>query len=371
MAILSKGQTFANADSITSTKLNNLVDAATFVAGSSGTTDNASLEVNGSGRLQVKDLGISSAKIANLTVTAAKIAETTITPTKLSTGAPSWNDTTLNVVNSLDFSPVVISPATTGTYGRAATTGLITVTMTAHGMVTGNIALLDFSENAGVAATDGSYIVTVTGANTFTVVDTVASPTEIAAGTAVTRTNYYGNATIRGSSSVAGNLTVSGALSVSGNEIKPFILETSKATTSGTSVDFTGIPSWVKRITVMLGEVSTSGTAVYRVRLGTSGGFETTGYISTATDSGGSTSATDGLIALRTNTAASLSSGVLVISKLTGNKWVYEGSVVSSGSGQTNSSAGYKSLGGVLTQISVLTNGTDTFDAGEINISYE
>lgn len=77
MAILTKGQTFANADDVTSTKLNNLVDAAAFVTGSSGTTDDSSLEVNGSGRLQVKDLGITSAKLAASGVTYAKIQNVT------------------------------------------------------------------------------------------------------------------------------------------------------------------------------------------------------------------------------------------------------------------------------------------------------
>jgi len=78
MAILTKGQTFANADSVTSTKLNNLVDAAAFVAGASGTTDNTSLEVNGSGRLQVKDLGITSAKIAASAITTSKLPDSTL-----------------------------------------------------------------------------------------------------------------------------------------------------------------------------------------------------------------------------------------------------------------------------------------------------
>jgi hypothetical protein len=83
MAILTKGQTFANADSVTSTKLNNLVDAAAFVAGASGTTDNTSLEVNGSGRLQVKDLGVTSAKIDNSAVTTVKIADSNVTTAKI------------------------------------------------------------------------------------------------------------------------------------------------------------------------------------------------------------------------------------------------------------------------------------------------
>lgn len=79
MAILSKGQTFANGDDVTSTKLNNLVDAATFVAGSSGTTDDSTLEVNGSGRLQVKDSGITTGKLGASAVTTAKLANSTAT----------------------------------------------------------------------------------------------------------------------------------------------------------------------------------------------------------------------------------------------------------------------------------------------------
>jgi hypothetical protein len=77
MAILVKGQTFANADDVTSTKLNNLVDSATFVSGAAGTTDDSTLEVNGSGRLQVKDSGIATGKIAASAVTTAKIASST------------------------------------------------------------------------------------------------------------------------------------------------------------------------------------------------------------------------------------------------------------------------------------------------------
>ena len=375
MAILTKGQTFANADSVTSTKLNNLVDAAAFVAGASGTTDNTSLEVNGSGRLQVKDLGISSAKIANLTVTAAKIADTTITPTKLSTGAPSWNDTTLNVVNSLDFSPVVITPATTGTYGRAATTGLITVTMTAHGMATGNIALLDFSENAGVAATDGSYVVTVTGLNTFTVVDTVANPTAIASGTAVSRTNYYGNANIRGSSYIAGDSSVSGSLSVSGSEIKPLILGTAVATTSGTSVDFTVIPSWVKRITFMLDGVSTNGTSPIIIQLGDSGGIEITDYYGSASEIKGtpaSTSFTTGFGLVESTAAGDFYYGIATIVNVSGNLWVYSFTGSSIVASQTYLGGGSKTLSATLDRIRLTTSGgANTFDAGTVNIMYE
>lgn len=77
MAVLSKGQTFADGDDVTHTKLNNLVDAATFVSGSSGTTDDSTLEVNGSGRLQIKDSGVTTGKIGASAVTTAKIASST------------------------------------------------------------------------------------------------------------------------------------------------------------------------------------------------------------------------------------------------------------------------------------------------------
>lgn len=58
---------------------------------------------------------------------------------------------------------------TTGTYSRTGTT--VTVTITAHGYTTGQFATLTFTTGT---ATSGTYQVTSTGANTFTVVDTVS-----------------------------------------------------------------------------------------------------------------------------------------------------------------------------------------------------
>lgn len=93
MAILSKGTTFTSPQQISSTNLNNLVDSATFVAGPSGTTDDSTLEVNGGGRIQAKDLGITASKLSASSVTTTKIADANVTPAKLSTGAPSWDGT--------------------------------------------------------------------------------------------------------------------------------------------------------------------------------------------------------------------------------------------------------------------------------------
>jgi len=83
MAILSKGNTYSSGDSVTSTNLNALVDSATFVSGSNQTTDNSTLEVHSSGYLQIKDGGITNAKLAAGAVNASSVGSGTITATQL------------------------------------------------------------------------------------------------------------------------------------------------------------------------------------------------------------------------------------------------------------------------------------------------
>ena len=89
MAILSKGNTYASGDSVTSTNLNALVDSATFVSGSNQTTDNSTLEVHSGGYLQVKDGGITNAKLAAGAVNASSIGASTITATQLASDSVS------------------------------------------------------------------------------------------------------------------------------------------------------------------------------------------------------------------------------------------------------------------------------------------
>jgi hypothetical protein len=150
---------------------------------------------------------------------------------------------------------------------------------------------------------------------------------------------------------------------------------TAQASTSGTSIDFTSIPSWVKRITVMFSGVSLSGTANFLIQLGDSGGFETTGYVSTsiATDTGGGsggTNSTSGLIYLGADATWS-QNALIVIANISGNSWVSS----HTGSPSTTNiiaGGGSKTLTDVLDRIRITTtNGTDTFDAGSINILYE
>lgn len=157
----------------------------------------------------------------------------------------------------------------------------------------------------------------------------------------------------------------------------PLISGTAVASTSGTSIDFTGIPSWVKRITVMFNGVSLSGTAYIRLQAGVGGTPTTTGYASYSSLISGaaavnSIAATSGLDMFGASAAYSLS-GALRFQNVTGNVWVIEGVTSSPVSGTfTQMSAGLVSLSGALNMVRITTsNGTDTFDAGSINILYE
>lgn len=173
--------------------------------------------------------------------------------------------------------------------------------------------------------------------------------------------------------------TTSGTLVTNANgDIYPLTSGTAVASTSGTAIDFTGIPSWVKRITVMFNGVSTNGSSIVQIQVG-SGSFSTSGYSCTASHAGGSgqyTFASTGFICEAANTAAAGlgRSGVYQLSLLSSNTWVGFGNLGSGSLSQvTNACAGNSpTLGGTLDRIRITTvNGTDTYDAGSINILYE
>jgi hypothetical protein len=156
-----------------------------------------------------------------------------------------------------------------------------------------------------------------------------------------------------------------------------FVLGTAVASTSGTSIDFTSIPSWVKRVTVMYQGVSTNGSSNYLLQIG-SGSISTSGYNSVCsrayTPGGPSThSSTSGFISAGDN-AGFVWYGTLVLTLQTGNTWVCQGSIgqFAISPSMTITTVGQIALGGVLDRVRITTvNGTDTFDAGSINILYE
>jgi hypothetical protein len=146
-------------------------------------------------------------------------------------------------------------------------------------------------------------------------------------------------------------------------------------TASGTSVDFTGIPSWVKRVTVMLSGLSTNGTSIPQIQLGDAGGVETTGYNATVVGIAGVISANTfttgfGLIAA-SHAATHTYFGFIQFSLIGSNNWAAGGNLAIPSVAGTMV-AGGKTLSDTLTQVRITTvNGTDTFDAGTINIIYE
>jgi hypothetical protein len=147
--------------------------------------------------------------------------------------------------------------------------------------------------------------------------------------------------------------------------------------TTNTSIDFTSIPSWVKRLTVVFHTLSLSGTAFGLIQLGDSGGIETTGYTSTANFLQGGVqsgyfSSNNGIILINGVNVNQLT-GSVVFNNINGNTWVATGMWDYSQAPSTTAwTAGDKTLSGTLDRIRITSdNGTDTFDLGTINIMYE
>lgn len=153
---------------------------------------------------------------------------------------------------------------------------------------------------------------------------------------------------------------------------QPLTLATAVATTSGTSIDFTGIPSWVRRITVILNQVSTNGNSPLLVQIG-SGSISTSGYSSsggTFNYSSGTAGATSTAGFCIHSLAAYSLVGHMTITLVSGSYWV---SSYVCRSGESGSGGGVSpALSGTLDRIRITTvNGTDTFDSGSVNIIYE
>ena len=143
---------------------------------------------------------------------------------------------------------------------------------------------------------------------------------------------------------------------------------------SPTSLPYTDIPSWVRRITIMFSGVSLSASANIVVRIGDSGGIENTGYVSTSAvvvNAAATAVANDttGFV-IRMTAAAAIFSGHMVLTNATGNLWI------SSHSGKTTTTnaafgGGDKTLSDTLTQLTITSTSTDSFDAGTVNVLYE
>jgi hypothetical protein len=157
----------------------------------------------------------------------------------------------------------------------------------------------------------------------------------------------------------------------------PGTLATLQNTTSGTAINFTGIPSSAKRITMMFNGVSTNGSSIPIVRIG-SGSIDTTGYLSTGVqlvDAATVNALTDTTgFQIRYANASLFINGSIILTTMGGNIWVVQGCMSNSvaGTGYAYMTSGAKTLSGALDRVQLTTvGGTDTFDAGSMNILYE
>lgn len=153
------------------------------------------------------------------------------------------------------------------------------------------------------------------------------------------------------------------------------VLATEQATTSGTSIDFTSLPTWITRIDVMLCGVSTNGTSGLIVQLGDSGGIETSGYNgAVVTQAGTVTAMSSGFMIAANSQAARVWEGVLTLVLEDSSDFTFVGTSVMSTSDSATSvhtGAGRKATSAQLDRVRLTTvNGTDTFDAGAVNIRY-
>ena len=222
--------------------------------------------------------------------------------------------------------------------------------------------------------TNKTLVAPVLGAATATsiAVSGAVSATSIAvsgavSGTTGTFTSTLGvTGAITGSSTVAGSTGILYPLTSGTTQTYPFSVPA--------HVDFTGIPSWVKRITVLFHRVGGSGTSPFLIQLGTgpTPTYTTSGYISNASSTNNGTSTIGFLLYQSIALSSWLNSGSFSIYNISGNLWIETGIIGNQLGNTNNPSAGSVTLGAALTAVRITTvNGTDTFDAGSINIFYE
>jgi hypothetical protein len=266
------------------------------------------------------------------------------------------NGSTLGSVSGVESRLAIIA------IDNAGTVELAVVNATGYGAFDERV-LINTTAEGGVGAADSASVIYSTSARTsvaFRVVGYVSSTQATAGAWATTPSNVTG---------------------VGGNKVpQDLVSATAQASTSGTSIDFTSIPSWVKRVTVMFNGVSTNGTSPIIVQLAASGSVQTTGYTGTMFQAQQSqtcviTTLSSGFNVVDVTGALATQTmyGTMTLNLVSSNDFMATGLFGSPlATERMYSLSGYKSLGAALDRVRITTvNGTDTFDAGSINIMYE
>lgn len=144
--------------------------------------------------------------------------------------------------------------------------------------------------------------------------------------------------------------------------------------TNQTAPEFTGLPSWIKRITVIFNAVSTNGTSNPLIQIGISSGITTSGYTAGSIESGTNRVAYTTGFGINASAAANSLYGHIILTNINSNNWVASHNIdlLQSGTHYNVTGGGGVSLSATLDRVRITTvNGTDQFDAGTINIFYE
>jgi hypothetical protein len=272
--------------------------------------------------------------------------------------------------------------STTGIYNPASTTLALATNGT-------QAVYVDASQNVGVgtSSTGAGYRVSVVGSAASSVPlylhsdatnGYVYSPNPLVIGS----TGAYALSLVTNNTT---QMTIASSGIITGTAGNLMLVQgTAQASTSGTSITFTGIPSWVKRITVMLNGVSVTGSSYVLVQIG-SGSTTTSGYVGSGTNTGTGSAASIYTLSYTNAFGMSASSPgtgnyniIGTLANISGNNWIWSCVGNDSGSAVGLTGAGKIALGGVLDRVvfaastsSSTMSGTDTFDAGTINIQYE
>lgn len=332
------------------------VNAATITA--TGTVTAETLTFEGGGSI-TKPF---EASIQPITATVAANALTlTLNPTTLEFRSATLGSGTVSSINLASAASVIVPTSATLGSTNASLSRLVVIALNNAGTI--ELAVInveggnDLSETGLISTTaisasatsNSTFYSTTARTNVaYRVVGYVES-TQATAGTWATAPS-----TVQGQ----GGLVVPGSLIKSGTAV---------ASTSGTSIDFTSIPAWVKRITISLSGVSTSAASDILVRIGT-GTVDTTGYLSCVTYATTSVMSTAAFVVVSGVGASDLFSGVIVLTKLTGNTWSQQGNVSSN---VVRISAGSKTLAGSLDIVRLTSATPDNFDGGSVNILWE
>jgi hypothetical protein len=220
------------------------------------------------------------------------------------------------------------------------------------------------------------------GSNTAWITESILDPAGIVTpiangGTGATTATAALAALLPSQSGNAGKALVTDGSAAAWNTVSGITNSTAVTSTSGTAIDFTGIPSTAKQVTVMFKGVRTNGASVVEIRIG-SGTVVATGYYNQAAPNGlqGTLGSVTGFNTENTITSSnSVRHGSVVLTLIGSNTWTAAGHVTGTSSTPVNnivSLAGSSpALSGALDRVRITTqNGTDVFNAGTINISW-